>query len=430
MSNYLESNKRIHITLSILAGLMLLIICGIYPNNYEQLFTPVNRLFDFFYYFSFGLFVCVLFSKKRISGEKKTSTIKYMALTATLGIAGAFFSYVAAPEFIDAYGVRSTTILLDWFGPFIWATYVPFMILELLDRENKLPNWFMNIKRYIYAITMILAIAISMIATSNTVPSLVKQMFDIELSPYLIAVIISILTSISLFRGINKGMGVFSVVAMLMMGVIVLFFLYKSITGKPFEYMINESVIYFGQCLGLHDYIPNEFNIKCHYPYMCWGFCWSSIIGKFMITLSEGRTLRTAAITNILVPTVVCWLYIFISRYTFIYSGESYNLLESYPIIGILYVVMVTMMFITSADSTGYSIDQEISKGQKATSNYRKLLWIFVILGFTTIMLALGGESGNALYAIDYLASPVLLITCITGLIIGGLKYIKNYYEN
>jgi len=426
MSNLTESNKRIWITLGILGALMLLIIFGIYPNNYEQLFTPANTFFDIFIGISLILFIGTLFSKKKIQGERTVGNVKYFALVATLGIAGAFFSYCASPEWIGTYGQDTTVVLLDWFGPLIWATYIPFMLLELLDQEGKLPKWFLNIKRYIYAVTMILAIGISMMAIGGTIPKLFNQMFGWEVNPYAVLILIAALTGLSLFRGINKGMGIFSVVAMLMMAVILIFFITVSVTGQPLKYMLDESVAYFLSIPDLHHNVGSEFQVKIHYTYWAWGYCWSSIIGKFMITLSKGRSLRGASTAVVIIPTIVCWLYIFISRYAFIYTGESYNLLAKFPFFGILYILMVTMMFITSADSTCHSIDQEISKGQKATTNYRKLLWVIVMLVFTTTLLLIGGHTGDALYAIDYLASPILLIVCITGLGIGSYRWIRE----
>ena len=86
-------------------------------------------------------------------------------------------------------------------------------------------------------------------------------------------------------------------------------------------------------------------------------------------------------------------------------------------------------MFVTSADSTCESIDECISKGSKIPMTYRKLMWIFIMCIFITILMICGNGSMDAIYGISYLTAPLIVILIIGSLIYVGIKIIKNHYE-
>jgi choline-glycine betaine transporter len=225
-------------------------------------------------------------------------------------------------------------------------------------------------------------------------------------------------------------MGVFSVIAMSLMILISIVLLISSFAGNPIEYTINELTSYFRGLAPRHLERGTDFYVGVIADYSVWSIAWAGIIGKFMVSLSKGRTLRTTVLSTVLIPTLVCWTYIFISRYAFGFNQAKYDLLANWPVIGLLYIVMISLMFTTSADSTAYSIDQEISRGQKATSNYRKLLWVVVIMVFSTTLLLIGGNTGDALYALDYIACPILALLCIVGLCMGFYSQLKDHDWN
>lgn len=424
--NHLSNSKVASVRVGLVIGLIILstiaAILGIYPSNYESLFTPINIGLYGFIWISLLISVGCLFSKKRIPGTDGVSNVSFIHMMTTLGLACGFFSYVIDPSFIARYGISDPyQQIINWYGPFQWIIFVPFLLMEIWEIEKGFPKWIVTIKRYVYALSMMLAIGISLMAGCNSIPKIIYALFQFEVSPYLLMLPICILVSISLIRGIHKGMQLFSNLTMILMYIITLCLIVLGFSYTLPGNVANEIASTYAQFITLNTYIGTQFQIEQCAPFFIWMFTWVPIMSPFVRRIGQGRKLRTVVLLMVIGPSLICALYAAIGSQVFNNSGIE--LLAKHPIIGIMYVVMLILMFTTSADSTSYSLDEMISRGTKAPVAYRKLLWVIIMCSFISVLMICGGGTADALYGISYITAPII---AMLGIIMGGIMIYRT----
>lgn len=425
MSNSVVASKRITIVILLVLACAILALLGWYPTNYEQLFSPLNKFIDYFAYFSLALVVYLFIPNKKIPGKKTISDVSFVHMTLTLGIACAFFSWCADPSGIVATGTDHNpySIIGFWYGPWEWIMFVPFILIEVYDSIHGLPKWLATIRRYFMAVSMMLGIAISLMAGCTTIPKIMKVLWGVEISPFLVMMPIAALIGISLIRGIHKGMKLFSNITMGIMYFITAFLLFIAIGPKFLPHCVEVLGQLWGNMFTWMHFDGSELAVKQTYPYWLWGMTWAGIIPPFIRKIAEGRSWRSTLLLFILGPSVICQMYATISSAAFnTTSGNGVEFFGHYPVMAVLYIIMLLMMFVTSADSTCYSLDELVSKGTKAPIAYRKLLWIVVMSAFVSILLIAGGGTTDAVYGLSYITGPILIV--ITLIALG--YYIKN----
>lgn len=419
-SNQEVANKRIITVISLIALATIAACFGWYPTNYEQLFTKLNIGIDIYAYICAGIGIALLIPKgKKLPGEKTVSDMSFLHMTVTLGLACAFFSYCADPQFIVNYGSDRNpySVLGFLYGEWEWLMFIPFILVEVYDLVKGLPKWLARIRMYFMAVSMMLGIGISLMAGCNTIPRIIKAIYGFEISPFLMMVPISCLICISLIRGIHRGMKLFSNITMVMMYVITAVLLIFSITHKTVNVGIDVASETYKNMFSWMHYTGTEIENKFMYPYWLWGLTWAGIIPPFVRKIAEGRSWRSLVLIFTFGTAIVCQIYAGVSASAFsVFEGDGIKFFATYNWVGLLYILMLIMMFVTSADSTCYSLDELISKGVKAPVAYRKLLWIMVMCAFISVLMIVGGGTTDALYGLSYITAPVLLILCFIGL--------------
>ncbi len=146
--------------------------------------------------------------------------------------------------------------------------------------------------------------------------------------------------------------------------------------------------------------------------YWAWWISWSPFVGMFIARVSRGRTVREFVICVLIIPTLVCvlWMNAFggtaVSQFlTTGYSGVTetvanwapelslFKMLEPLPLSGItsfIGIVLVIIFFVTSSDSGSLVIDTITAGGKVDAPVAQRVFWC-IFEGLVAIALLLGG---------------------------------------
>ena len=146
--------------------------------------------------------------------------------------------------------------------------------------------------------------------------------------------------------------------------------------------------------------------------YWAWWISWSPFVGMFIARVSKGRTVREFIICVLIIPTLVCvlWMNAFggtaVSQYLNSgYTGVTetvanwapelslFKMLEPMPLSGItsfIGIVLVIVFFVTSSDSGSLVIDTITAGGKVDAPVAQRVFWC-TFEGLVAIALLLGG---------------------------------------
>jgi len=166
--------------------------------------------------------------------------------------------------------------------------------------------------------------------------------------------------------------------------------------------------------------------------YWAWWISWSPFVGMFIARISRGRTVREFIVGVLLIPTAfnLLWMTAFgngaIWIDTHVAQGALaqtagnvdallFRFFEYLPLakaVSWLAILLITMFFVTSADSGAYVVDAIASRGHPRSPVWQRLFWAGV-LGVTAIALLLAGGL-KALQALTLIAAlPVAAIMAV-----------------
>lgn len=145
--------------------------------------------------------------------------------------------------------------------------------------------------------------------------------------------------------------------------------------------------------------------------YWAWWITWAPFTGVFIARISKGRTIREFIMGVILVPSIACmvWFGVFgnlalnvadlfdvqtLSQMVSTPETALYFIFSKYPlgnVLSIISIIVLTIFFITSADSATFVVSMMSSNGELNPSNYKKFLWGVILALLAIILLITGG---------------------------------------
>jgi glycine betaine transporter len=154
--------------------------------------------------------------------------------------------------------------------------------------------------------------------------------------------------------------------------------------------------------------------------FWAWWFSWAPFVGLFIARISRGRTIREVSIigvfasTGITVPwyatmggsaiffqsTGVADILGTISQYGGDEAAAGYPLFDALPfgeILMVMFLVLVTTFFITSADSSTLALGMLTTGGEESPSLINRVIWGGIIGLLASVLMVVGGV--NALQA-------------------------------
>lgn len=248
----------------------------------------------------------------------------------------------------------------------------------------------------------------------------------------LIAIII-VIASISVARGLDKGIKVLSNASIWAAMALMVFVLLMGPTLTLLRQTVDTTGVYLDALPRImfwtdsYDVNPNWKQGAWTVFYWAWTICWSPFVGMFVARISRGRTVRQFIAGVIALPTIVSimWFSIF-GRAGFELENEQpgiltepvveggdpspalFILLEQYPLatlVSVFALFVIMIFFVTSIDSASMVMDMMSTGEENKAPTFYRVLWGVMIGAVAASLLLISGET-----ALEALQSAVIVI--------------------
>ncbi|SLN17401.1 Glycine betaine transporter OpuD [Roseovarius gaetbuli] len=260
----------------------------------------------------------------------------------------------------------------------------------------------------------------------------------VDNSSLLLVLLISGITAIALIsvvRGLDGGVKVLSEINM---GLAALLLVFTLIVGGPIfllTFFADSLWAYLQNVIPLSNPFGREdtnFMQGWTAFYWAWWISWSPFVGMFIARVSRGRSVREFLICVLLIPSLVCvlWMSVFggtaISQvvndgYTLAKDAslelKLFYMLDQLPLATItstIGIVLVVVFFVTSSDSGSLVIDTITAGGKVDAPVAQRVFWC-IFEGAVAIVLLVGGGLASLQSAVISTGLPftlVLLVMC------------------
>jgi betaine/carnitine transporter, BCCT family len=264
---------------------------------------------------------------------------------------------------------------------------------------------------------------------------------------------ITALALISVLRGLDGGVKVLSEINIGLAALLLLFVIAVGPTAAIFETIISGGAAYVTNLIPLSMPFGREdanFSQGWTAFYWAWWISWSPFVGMFIARVSRGRTVREFVFCVMIIPTLVCVLWMGAFGGTAIAQVVAdaaapvkdaalelklFEMLKPLPLAGItsfLGIVLVLVFFVTSSDSGSLVIDTITAGGKTEAPVAQRVFWCtFEGVVAATLLLVGGATALTALQAMavstGFPFTIVLLAMCVS--LYMGLRdtYKTNY---
>ncbi len=463
---------------------------------FSWLFSAVTKGFDWFFLSAANLFVlfCLVlivtpWGAVRLGGKEATPDYSYpgwfaMLFAAGMGI-GLMFYGVAEPmsHFSSSLGGTAAEggVRTDWaplgaaagneaeaarlgmaatifhWGLHPWAIYaVVALALALFTYNKGLPltirsafhpllgdrvwGWPGHVIDTLAVFATLFGLATSLGFGATQANAGLNALFGVPVGPTTEVILISAITAVALvsvLRGLDGGVKVLSEVNM---GLAFLLLLFVLIVGPTAALLTG-----FASSLGAYlEYLPalsnpmgrEDVNFMQGWTsfYWAWWISWSPFVGMFIARVSRGRTVREFVICVLLVPSLVCvlWMSVFGGAALHQVVAEGYTAAQEAPlelqlfemlaalplaeITSFVGIVLVIVFFVTSSDSGSLVIDTITAGGKVDAPVPQRVFWcVFEGAVAIVLLLSVGGLSSlqSMVISTGLPFTVVLLLMCV-----------------
>ncbi|GGL89752.1 BCCT family transporter [Pseudooceanicola nanhaiensis] len=442
-------------------------------DAFSWLFDTVTKGFDWFFLGAANIFVlfCLLLivtpvGSVRLGGADATPDYNYigwfaMLFAAGMGI-GLMFYGVSEPlsHYASSFGgvsVGEDGVRTDWaplgaaegdeveaarlgmaatifhWGLHPWAIYaVVALALALFSYNKGLPltirsafypilgervwGWWGHIIDTLAVFATLFGLATSLGFGATQANAGLNELFGIPVGPTMEVLLISSITAIALIsvlRGLDGGVKILSEINMGLAFALLLFVLvvggFVAIMTGFFDYLLA----YFQYLPALANPIGREdVNFMQGWTsfYWAWWISWSPFVGMFIARVSRGRSVREFVICVLLIPSLVCvlWMSVFggVAIDQVVHAGYTaavdaplelklFKMLDELPLTGItslIGIVLVIVFFVTSSDSGSLVIDTITAGGKVDAPVPQRVFWcVFEGAVALVLLLSAGG---------------------------------------
>ncbi len=461
---------------------------------FSAMFDFTTKTFDWFFLLAadlvvlFALFLIVSpYGSVRLGGKDATPDFGYagwfaMLFAAGMGI-GLMFYGVSEPmtHFSTAFGgatieegVRTdwaplgaaggnqeeairlgmAATILHW-GLHPWAVYsMVALALALFSYNKGLPltirsafypilgdrvwGWWGHVIDTIAVFSTLFGLATSLGFGATQANAGLNELFGVPSGTTTQVILISAITLvalISVLRGLDGGVKVLSEINMGLAGLLALFVLLTGPTVFLLTFFWDSLVAYVTYLPGLSmPFGREDVNYSQGWTafYWAWWISWSPFVGMFIARVSRGRTVREFITCVLLVPSLVCvlWMAIFggtainqviTDNYTAAQDAalelQLFKMLDVLPLAAItsfIGIVLVIVFFVTSSDSGSLVIDTITAGGKIDAPVPQRVFWC-IFEGLVAIALLIGGGLAalqSMVISTGLVFTVVLLVMC------------------
>jgi BCCT family betaine/carnitine transporter len=466
-------------------------------SAFSAMFSWVTKGFDWFFLGAANLFVifCLLLiitplGNVRLGGVDATPDYSYvgwfaMLFAAGMGI-GLMFYGVSEPMTHFSTAMGGTTVengvRTDWaplggaegnqqeairlgmaatifhWGLHPWAIYaVVALSLALFSYNKGLPlsirsafypilgervwGWWGHIIDTLAVFATLFGLATSLGLGATQANAGLNELFGIPVNNTAEVLLISGITAValvSIIRGLDGGVKLLSEINMGLAGLLLLFTLIVGPTVAVLTGFVDYLVAYFQYLPALSNPVGREdVNFMQGWTsfYWAWWISWSPFVGMFIARVSRGRTVREFIVSVLLIPSLVCvlWMAVFGGTaiqqvvqdgYTVAQDAalelKLFKMLDVLPLAGLtslVGIVLVIVFFVTSSDSGSLVIDTITAGGKVDAPVPQRVFWaIFEGAVAIVLLLSAGGLSSlqSMVISTGLPFTVVLLIMCFS----------------
>ncbi|MCP5152896.1 MAG: BCCT family transporter [Ectothiorhodospiraceae bacterium] len=441
-------------------------------STFDWLFMGAANIFVLFCLF---LVVSPL-GKVRLGGADARPDFSYagwfaMLFAAGMGIGLMFFGVlepvyhfqnpplgVSAEDTEAARAIGMAATIFHW-GLHPWAIYaVVALALAFFSFNMGLPltirsafypifgnavwGWFGHVIDTLAVFATLFGLATSLGFGAEQATAGLNYLFDVPATDTTKVVLILLITGAALtsvVAGLEAGVKRLSEINMLLALLLLVFLIVVGPTGEIISGFFGGFVNYIKDLVPLSNWVGREDTDFMHgwtTFYWAWWISWSPFVGMFIARVSKGRTVREFVVCVLIIPTLVCvlWMNAFGGTAVSQFLNEGYTgvtetvsnwtpelslfkMLEPMPLSGILSfvgIVLVIVFFVTSSDSGSLVIDTITAGGKIDAPVAQRVFWC-VFEGLVAIALLLGGGLGSlqaAAIATGFPFAIVLVLMC------------------
>ncbi|APX25073.1 MAG: BCCT family transporter [Rhodobacteraceae bacterium] len=389
--------------------------------------------------------------------------VYHMAVSSPLGTPSPFAEDGSLiPENVEAAKTMGLAATIFHWGLHPWAIYaVMALALALFSYNKGLPltvrsafypllgervwGWWGHIIDVIAVFATLFGLATSLGLGAQQVNAGFNHVFGLPINATAQVLIISGITAIALIsvvRGLDGGVKLLSEINMGLAALLLVFVLIVGPTMLIFTDFFVGLGAYMKELLPLSNPVGREdtaFMQGWTSFYWAWWISWSPFVGMFIARVSRGRTVREFIICVLIIPSLVCvlWMAVFggvaIDQVLSDPGGsavqaqviDSYNpplslfaMLEGLPLSSItstIAVILVIVFFVTSSDSGSLVIDTITAGGKVDAPVPQRVFWA-VFEGAVAIVLLLSSGGLKSLQSMvistGLLFTLVLVVMC------------------
>ena len=436
MSKHELATRRIWSFVALVLVVLVLGVLGWFPSNSIAILQPLNGFIGWFAIFCVAFCFVNLFNKEKVPGDIEFSNPAFINLLFTLGMGVGImvYAYNEAASLSGYNDVRNPIgLTLNHWIVIPWCFYVTFAIFEIYDEKyHLLPKWLGIFKTYLYGLLMMLGIGTSFALGVITISGACKHIYGIDIPSYSLVVILGSLVTFSLIRGIHRGMKMFAKVSMMILyGYMLIMIIVapsdtmqvgvKAVGSFFNDFFYNN--VYKGRA------VQNDWTIY----YWIWWISWCAFVAPFIKSVSKGRSIREIVFYTVIIPSILIAVFMILGNNTGMHlmakgvavANLPFVAINAHWIMPLIFVVLMSMFYITSSDSQSFAMDQTISYGSSTPVVYRKIMWVMLEVFFVTVLLLAGSNSISALQGLSFLFVPLMILLAVVYIVLMVRHIIK-----
>ncbi|MDO5646830.1 BCCT family transporter [Paracoccus sp. (in: a-proteobacteria)] len=234
-------------------------------------------------------------------------------------------------------------------------------------------------------------------------------------------VVITIIAGISVVTGVEKGVKILSEANMALAVLLLLFVIIMGPTLAILGGFLGNLGAYAREIVPLSNpFGRDDDNFRQGWTafYWAWWISWSPFVGMFIARVSRGRTVRQFLVAVLIVPSLVCVMWMTAMGGTAIaqtaagFTGvvdaalelKLFEMLSQLPlatITSVVGIVLVVVFFITSSDSGSLVIDTIAAGGKVNAPIPQRIFWVSIEGAVAIALLVGGGLAGLQAMAVS-----------------------------